>query len=145
MWLINLFTSVPALVSGMFTTINGITAAIANEKLAQINAKTTEEQINSAERISTLQAQRDLMIAEAATSKLNIIVRSSIALGPALFLLKVFLWDKVIGSFAGCSGHTLPGTCSTFVTDPLDNNLWSVITIVLGFYFLYEGAKLFKR
>ena len=135
-----LLTSIPGLISGLFGSINHISDAIANEKIALINAKTQQEQIETTERVKTLEARRDLMIAEAGTSHLNIWIRSLIAIGPAAVLLKIFLWDKVIGSFVGCSGHTEPGTCGTFVTDPLDPNLWQVISVVLGFYFLYEGA-----
>jgi cadmium resistance protein CadD (predicted permease) len=135
-----LLTGIPGLIAGLFGSINHITDAISNEKIALINAKTQEEQIAVTERVKTLEAKRDLMIAEAGASRLNIWVRSFIALGPASFLLKVFLYDKVIGAFLGCSGKTAPGTCGTFVTDPLDPNLWQVISIVLGFYFLYEGA-----
>lgn len=138
MWAI--LTSIPGLISGLFGSINHITDAISNEKIAGLNAKTQEEQIASNERVKTLEARRDLMIAEAGTSRLNIYVRSLLALGPASVLLKIFLWDKVIGSFAGCSGHTLPGTCKSFLTDALDPNLWAVITAVIGFYFLTEGA-----
>lgn len=142
-------TAIPSLISGLFGSINNITNAISNEKIASLNAKTDEERIAANERVNTLQARRDVMIAEAGASRLNIWIRSLIALGPASVLLKIFLWDKVIGSFVGCSGPTAPGTCQTFTTDPLDANLWQVISIVVGFYFLYEGgvgiARVLKR
>ncbi len=135
-----LITGIPGLIAALFGSINHITDAIANEKIVALNATTEQGKIASNERVRALEAKRDLMIAEAGASRLNMWVRSLIALGPASFLLKVFLYDKVIGAFVGCSGRTLPGTCSTFVTDALDPNLWQVISIVLGFYFLYEGA-----
>jgi hypothetical protein len=140
-----LLAAIPSLLSGLFGTVNSITNAISNERIAGINAKTEEEKVASGERVKTLEARRDLMIAEAGTSRLNIYVRSCAAAGPVVFLLKVFIWDKVIGSFAGCSGRVDPGTCKSFVTDALDPNLWGVITAVLGFYFLYEGASAITR
>jgi len=143
MWL-SLITAIPSILGQLFGTVNGITKAIADEKIAGINATTEQERIHSAERVQTLQAKRDLMIAEAGTSRLNIIVRSVIALGPATILTKLFIWDKVIGSLVGCS-QAPRGTCGIFTTDPLDVNQWQIVMIVVGFYFLYEGATAVTR
>lgn len=133
--------------SGLFGTVNAVTAALSNEKIALINAKTQDEQIAAQERVNSLSLKRDLMIAEAASSGLNIKMRFFLAMGPAVVLAKLFIWDKVIGSFAGCAG-ALPGTCKLFLTDPLDSNQWQVVSVVVGFYFLCEGAittaKVFK-
>jgi hypothetical protein len=138
MWIISLLTAIPSLISGMFGTINGVSKALSDAKIAAINAKTAEEKIHADEQVSTLQARRDVLIGEAASgSRLNMIIRAGLALGPLAILLKVFLWDKVIGSLAGCS-QAAKGTCGQFVTDPLDPNLWNVVTIVLGFYFVSE-------
>lgn len=138
--LISLLMSVPSLITGAFGTINGITKSLSDAKIAQIKATTQEEKIRADEAVATLQARRDVLIAEAGSgSRLNLIMRSVIATGPASVLLKIFLWDKVIGSLAGCSAAP-KGTCGIFVTDPLDANLWQVITIVLGFYFVSEAA-----
>lgn len=138
MW--SLITSIPGLVSGLFGSINHITDAISNEKIALINAKTDEERISSQERISALEQRRAVMIAEAGVSRINMFVRAFLGAPAGVILWKLMVWDKVIGSFVGCSGHTMPGTCQTFNTDVLDDNQWHVIMIVLGFYFLYEGA-----
>lgn len=138
MW--SLITAIPGLLSGLFGTLNNITNAIKDEKIAQLNAKTDEERIASQERINTLEQRRAVLIAEASVSKANIWVRSFMALPTGFVLWKLMVWDKVVGSFAGCSGHTLPGTCKMFLTDPLDDNQWKIIIIVVGFYFLYEGA-----
>jgi cadmium resistance protein CadD (predicted permease) len=139
-----LITAIPALISGLFGTVNGITKAIADEKIAGINATTEQERIHSAERVQTLQSRRDLMIAEAGVSKLNIIVRSTMGLSVAIVLFKLLVWDKVIGSLVGCS-QALKGTCGKFTTDPFDDNQWKIIMIVVGFYFLYEGATAVTR
>jgi hypothetical protein len=130
--------AIPGLLSGLFGTINGVTKALSDAKIAAINATTEEAKIHADEQVSTLQARRDVLIAESASgSRINMIIRAGLALGPLGILLKVFLWDKVIGSLVGCS-QAAPGTCGIFVTDPLDANLWQVITIVLGFYFVSE-------
>lgn len=123
--------------TGVTDTIQGITKAISDSKIAAINAKTTEERIAAEERTKGLEARRDVMIAEASVSKANIYTRTFIAMPIGILFWKIFVWDKAFGQWT--SGRT----------DALDANLWSVITVVLGFYFLYEGvtgiAKIIKR
>lgn len=143
MALLSLLGGIPGLISGLFTTVNGITAAISNEKIAVINAKTAQEATEAQERVNTLSMRRDVMIAEAAQSKLNIYIRACLALGPMVLLFKIFIWDKAMGPFFGCVGKVIDkvGTdCKMFTTDSLDPNLWQVVMVVLGFYFLCEGA-----
>lgn len=133
-----LILGIPGMLSGLFGTINGVTNALANAKIAQITAVTQQDQIAAAERVQTLQARRDVLIAEAGSgSRLNLILRSLLAIGPTSVILKLFLWDKVIGSLAGCSAAP-KGTCGIFTTDMLDTNMWTVITVVIGFYFVSE-------
>lgn len=132
--------SILGLVPAALGTIDGITKAISNERIAATNAKTEQERIAAQERAAALSAKRDLMIVEASRSNTNAYVRAVLAIGPATILLKFLVWDKVIGSFVGCSGRNTPASCQIFVTDPLDENMWAVVTAVVGFYFLYEGA-----
>lgn len=142
--MLSFLLSVPSLISGLFGTLNGITNAISNEKIALLTATTQQEQIAGNERIATLQQRRDVLIAEAGSSRLNIYVRAGLALGPLVILLKLFVWDKVIGSLVGCS-QAPAGTCGKFTTDPLDAHQWQVVMIVIGFYFLYEGGTSIAR
>lgn len=146
----SLISAIPSLISSLFGSINGITNAIANTKIAQITATTQEEQAVLQSQVETLQARRDVMIAESGKSKINIIVRALLSGGPAILLAKIYVWDKVIGAFYGCSGRgeyaaSLGRSCASFTTDALDPNLWKVIMVVLGFYFLYEGADTISR
>lgn len=143
MWM-SLITAIPSLLSGAFGSINKLTDAISNQKIAAINATTEQDRIRANENVLTLQARRDVMIAESAHSKLNIYIRALITIGPASLLLKVFLWDKVIGSLVGCS-QAARGTCGVFTTDSLDENLWQVVMVVLGFYFLADTSSLISR
>ena len=138
--------SLLGLIPDALSTINGITTAIANEKLAQITATTQQDQIASQERMAALQARANILIAEAATPAglLNARVRAIAAAGPISLILKLSLWDKVIGSFVGCSGKTLPGTCGMFTTDPIDPHIWYGVVAVMAFYFAagaYNGGK----
>jgi phosphatidylglycerophosphatase A len=106
-------------------TINSITNAIANEKVAQINATTDEEKAVIDERIKTLEAKRDVLVAEIGHSNVDLWIRILLSVGPATYLTKIFIWDEVLGWGS---------------TPDVSNNLWQVITAVIGFYFLYSGA-----
>lgn len=112
-------------IPGLFTTINSITDAISNEKIAQINATSDVEKAVIQTRIEQLQSQRDVLIADASQSHLDIWIRSLIAIGPAVYLTKIFIYDKVLAYGS---------------TDPLDPNLWNVVMVVLGFYFLATAS-----
>lgn len=130
-----------SLIPGLFNTVNGITNAISNERLKLIDAKTDQQKIAAQERINALQAKRDVMIAESGSSKINAVMRACLAAPVAIVLGKIYIWDKVIGSLSGCSGLLGQALeCSVYRTDPLDPNLWNVITATIAFYFLYEGA-----
>jgi len=120
--------SLLSLIPGLFTTVNGITTAISNERLKLIQAKTDQEKIASQERISSLQAKRDVLIAESGRSNINAIIRGSIGGSVAFLLGKIYVWDKALGEWTG--GRT----------DALDTNLWNVIMATIGFYFMYEAA-----
>ncbi len=63
------------------------------------------------------------------------IPQTVIGLSIALYVAKAVVWDKVIGSFVGCSGKDLPGTCVTFATDPMDGSLnWVFMAVVAGYF-----------
>lgn len=120
--------------TGFSDAISNVSKAIADSKIAAINAKTKEEQIAAEERTKALEARRDLLVAEAqAGSRANIWIRTGMALPVAILLWKVFVYDKVLGQWTHAR------------TDGLDENLWHVVWIVLGFYFLYEITRAVKR
>ena len=85
------------LLPGIFGTINGITSAISNEKIAALNATTQEEQIAATERVASLQAQRDVLVADLSRSSLDIYIRSAFAIGPLVYLTKIYVYDKALG------------------------------------------------
>jgi hypothetical protein len=52
----------------------------------------------------------------------------------SILIGKVLVWDKALGQWTG--GRT----------DALDPNLWQVVMVVLGFYFLSETvSRVLKR
>jgi hypothetical protein len=116
-------TSILGFGSGLFSTLQTISNNLSNEKIALINAKTDQERIASAEKIGALQAQQAVLVSDSQRSTIDLWVRSLLALGPTVYLLKIYIYDKVLAL----------GT-----TDPLDGNLWWVTMVVVGFYFVHS-------
>lgn len=117
---------------GLADPISKITGQIVQAKISAQNATTEQDRIAADERAKALAARRDVLIAEAG-SKANVWIRGALALPVAIILWKVFVYDKAFGQWTG--GHT----------DALDDNLWRVVMVVLGFYFLYEVTRTLKR
>lgn len=122
-------TAIPGLLTGLFTTVNGITQALSNERIALINATTDREKIEIGERISSLQAQRDVLVADSAKSSVDMWVRVGMAVPPMLYVGKVFVWDKVLGLGS---------------TDGLSPQEWYLVYVAYGFYFVHSTVGLFK-
>lgn len=111
-----------------FDPISKIADKIATVKIERAKAETDQAKIEADEKVKTLEAKRDILIAEAGQSRINAIMRAAIAAPVAIVLWKIFVFDKALGQWT--SGRT----------DALSPELWQVITAVIGFYFLYEGA-----
>lgn len=112
----------------LFTALLPIASQIASAYEAKEQAKSDRARIEAEERIKTLEARRDVMVAEG--SPLNATIRALFAFPVAIYYGKIFLWDKVLGLGS---------------TDPLSPELRQISAVVIGFYFLYEGAKIFRR
>lgn len=131
-WLLSLFSG--GFFSSIFTSIDNLTKAISDEKIAQITATTDVEKANIQAKIDQLQSQRDVLIADS-TSKTGWIdqaIRVLLTLPIIVYLNKLITWDKVIGSWP------------TFETDKLGSSEMYLLYAVLGFFFLYSTAKIFK-
>lgn len=135
--------SLLGLAPAILNTISGITTAIANEKIALINAKTEQERIQIQERINALTARSNVLIAESHTPSgiWNARMRMFISVGPAFILTKFLFWDKGIGPFFGCVGKNTPDYCSIFTTDPLDEHMWYAVTAVICFYLAADAYR----
>lgn len=97
-----------------------LTEQIVDWQKKKIDATTEQAKIEADEHIKTLQARRDVMVAEAG-SKLNATVRLIFAIPFALYIWKLVVWDKLLGLGS---------------TDPLSPMLENVMWTVVGFYFL---------
>src|SRR3990167_11151676 len=94
--------------------IGTIASRIADAYEAKQKATTDKEKIAADERIKTLEAKRDVLVAEA-KSPINALIRVLFALPPAVYLAKIFVYDKVLG---------------WGVTDPLSDELEQIVWIV---------------
>jgi hypothetical protein len=112
--------------------IGTIAERIAAAYEARERAKTDKERIAADERIKTLEARRDVLVAESG-NRVNGWIRAALALPVAIILWKVFVYDKALGQWT----H---GT-----TDALSPELWQVVMIVIGFYFLADAASTVTR
>lgn len=117
----NLFNLLLGLLPGAFNTINGITNAIANAKIAALTATTDQARIAAQEQIATLEAKRAVLIADGQRSSLDIWIRSSMGISVAYIIGKLLVYDKTFDA-----------------TTIMSQDLWQLIWIVTGFYFLHS-------
>lgn len=112
--------------------LSGIGAIGKELRLAQkqkLDAKNESERIAADQNIETLKARRDVLMSEA-KSAWNVVFRTALAAPFALFVWKVVVYDKILG---------------LGVTDDLSPDMWNLMMVVYGFYFVYETAVLFKK
>lgn len=115
---------------GFIDPISKITGQIADAFAKKVDAQTERERIAADEEIKTLEARRAVLVAESGTP-INALIRGWLVFPPSLYIAKIFVWDKVLGWGS---------------TDDLSNNLWWIVTIVYGFYFVSSSVpKWFKR
>lgn len=132
-------TGILGIITGLAGPIKDVINKISDLKIAQVQASTDQEKMRIGAQIEESHDRMRVLQAEAG-SRINGIMRFLLALGPMLFLNKIFIFDKVIGSFFG---HAKDG--SMWNTDALDSNLWAVVTAVLSFYFLYDMAASWRN
>lgn len=131
-----------SLILGFITGLTGPIAQVINNitelRKQQTQAKSNVELADINKEIELAESRKSVLIAEAG-SRLNSIIRALAAIGPILFINKILVWDKVIGSIVGCSVSKID--CSSFRTDTIDQNMWWVIIAVIAFYFLADKKK----
>ena len=131
--------SILGFLTGLAGPIAQITGKIADLKIAQVQAETDQEKAKIDASIAEAHDRQAVLVAEAG-SRLNAIIRGIIAFGPMLYLAKIFIFDKVIGSFF----HQARGG-SIWNTDPLDDNLWKIVVAVIAFYFVYDMTAKWRK
>jgi hypothetical protein len=107
----------------------GLARSIADAYRARETAANDADRIEADVRIKTLEARRDLLLAEARTP-FNQLMRALYGVPPGVYLAKLYLWDKLLG-------------CGT--TDPLSPVMEQVLWTVVGFLFLQETVARLPR
>lgn len=95
---------------------------------AKLDAKNDAERIAADERLAILEARKTTILA-AQSSPAERWVRPAIAFPFVLYINKLVIWDKLLGYG---------------VTDNLSAELWQILWIVLGSYFVDAGIKKWK-
>lgn len=109
--------------------IGTIATKIASAYEARQNATTKQAEIAADERIKTLEARRDVMVAEGG-SPINSFIRAGFALPFVLYNMKLVVWDKMLGLGA---------------TDGLSDELFQIELACIAFYFVYDTARVIAR
>lgn len=137
-----------SLVTGLGPTVSAIGKQIVGYKIAKDNTESVREKNKIDQQISEAHDRRDIVVAEAGNRVavvLKGIMRAAIAAGPVSYLLKISLYDKVIGSFYGCTGRIVANYCDTFRTDAVDTHIWVIFGGIVAFYFAYDMYSISRK
>lgn len=97
---------------------------------AKLKAQTDADKLAAEETIARLEAQQSILLAEQGRW-LTAWVRPAIALPFVVYIWKLVIWDKILGYGA---------------TDNLSPELWQMMTVVIGAYFLTRPFEsVFRR
>lgn len=117
---------------GLTTIENGLIEAEKQKLAAQNDA----DRIAADVRIQSLNAQRDVLIAESGHRwTINGIIRGALSMPAVFYLWQIILIDKVVCKWLGVA-------CAT---DDLSTNGWTYIWIVVGFYFVQTVVSAAKQ
>lgn len=113
----------------LFNPLSAIADKLAQAHVQKTNATTEQQRIAAEQRIKVLEAKRDVIL-KAQSDPFERWVRIGFALPFVLYVAKVVVWDKLLGWGA---------------TDDMSGDLWNILYIVLGGYFLDTVARRFTR
>lgn len=126
-----------SIISGFFGSgLGQITSALKDAYQAKLNAQNETERLEADQNIATLEAQRAVLVAEAASGGFQSWIRPLFALP-----FVVWTWVVVFVDPIGCKwlfGHA----CST---DPLSPAMSNMMAIVVGAYFIGRTAEKVTR
>lgn len=116
--------------SGFGDTVRDITKAITEKQIAAINAGTDERKAELSADVEALKLRRDVLVAEAPGSRVNMLVRVVLSIPAIILLWKLEVWDRVLdwGS-----------------TPKLSVEEWTYVWAVTGFYLLNRTIQAAKK
>lgn len=113
---------------GLINPLGRIADKLAAAYVERSNAQTDQQRIAADERIKTLESRRDVIL-KAQSDPFERWVRIGFSLPFIIFVWKLVVWDKVLGWGA---------------TDNLSDDLWAILYIVLGGYFVDTIVRRFR-
>jgi hypothetical protein len=117
-----------AILLGLIDPVARITEQIVKARALTLDAATQQEKIRSEERVKSLEARRDVLIAESG-SRINSLVRLGFALPFLAYNGKLVVWDKILGLGS---------------TDPLSEHLMMIEGLTLSFYFMHDIVRTWR-
>lgn len=140
--LLGVLPAILTAVTGLGTSASSISKSISDLHIAREKTKSDKELKEIDAQILALHDRKDVLVAEAG-SRINGIIRATIALIPVPYLAKYWIWDKTIGSFRGCAGDAgqFLEHCSTHRVDGLNTEMAAILTAIIAFYFLATMRK----
>lgn len=106
-------------ISGLGPTITSIFNKLEDARVALANAQNEKERIAAQERVATIQAQLEILKAD----PIGAFVRLAFTFPFVLYINKIILWDKL-------------WTAGKGYTPPLGTDIWALLMMIAGFYFL---------
>src|SRR5262245_3824365 len=94
------------LLTGLAGPISELIRSSNELKTKRLTVESDSERAKIDADIRELEARKAVLIAEAGNriaGAINATIRAGLALGPVAYVLKYYLWDKVIGAFSGCA------------------------------------------
>lgn len=116
------FASILSALRWLFSKAERLGGKIADARIELAKAATDKERIAAEERVSRLQAQRDVLIAEQG-SWVTRMPRALMGWSAGLYVAKLLVWDKILALGA---------------TDPVTGDLRDWMLVIIGGYFLTE-------
>ena len=112
---------------GLAPSALGLANKIADARVELAKAQTDKDKIAAEERVNALRVQQQGLVGDPAAAW----VRVAFTAPFVAYVWKLVLWDKLI---TGGTGNT----------DPLGADLWSMMMMIVGFYFLHWTIGRFR-
>lgn len=133
--ILGLIPTILTSLTGLGTTASSISKDIRDLQIAKEQTKSNKELKEIDAAIQEKHIQKDIIVANAGT-RLYQVLGFLLFIGPAIYSLKYYAWDKAIGGLAGCAGQAgqVLTYCYPFRTDPLSPEMAVVLTAALAMF-----------
>lgn len=129
-------------ITGLVGPIMNLVGQITDLKKAKIVADSDIQKKQIDASIFELEDKKSVIVAMAGTrigAFCFAIPQFILGISISTYVAKLLLWDKVVGSFQGCTKgapNNLLSECLIYNTDGLDANLWWIVLAGVGLYFV---------